>query len=102
MSTLALPTTVGGIAYEATGARFRTEQTGGGCTVLAATLEGGATLVLCSNLSAPQMGDEGTTAALFARGEWQGEEQADPIRDAWTDEPLTAAAVRTLIAAVLA
>jgi hypothetical protein len=73
------------------------EQTGGGCTALVAELEGGFTFVLCSNLSAPSWGDEGTSAAIYAPGDWHGDGQPPALREAWTEEPLSPEVLNQLL-----
>jgi hypothetical protein len=88
------------IAREITGASFVTEGTGGNCEALVARLEGGMTLVLCSNLSVPQWGDRDTSVALYTPGSWDDGGQ-DALRDEWTDAPLDADVLRQMIATVL-
>lgn len=93
-------TTVAKVAKSMIGTPFRIEQTGGGCEALVATLEGGWTVVLCANLSVPQWGDEGTSAALYAPGAWDdGGRGAE--RNEWSEAPLSPVVVRMLVGSVL-
>lgn len=95
---------VGSVAQQTIGAHFRTEQTGGGCEALVATLEGGATLVLAWEFNAPVFGDEGVVANLYAPGHWEGDGdvgQDEPLRSVEQMEMLTEGNLPALILAVL-
>lgn len=73
------------------------EQTGGGCEALVAPLEGGAHLVVTSDLALPWWGSSTTTVCLYLPGQWDDSGQ-DPAGAAWSGEPLTRELLGWLIA----
>lgn len=92
--------TVAEVAQRAIGASFRVEGTGGGCEALVATLEGGAHLVICDNLSVPEWGDRDTSVGFYPAGAW--DDSAFPATvDEWQDEPLTVHGLERMIHTVM-
>lgn len=94
--------TVADVAREVTGSTWQVDQTGGGCTALSTTLEGGFVLVLCNDLNAPQWGDTDLSLGVYRWGAWHGDDDdRDAVADDWTSAPVTPDVVRQMVGTML-